>query len=83
MELRNGNVLVQGCCHRKSVVRKAVSKEPFQKVDSWLILKTCEELRNLQESDPDIGFTLRHKEVGTVRPKWDEKSCKGQELKCY
>ena len=69
MELRNGNVLVQGCCHRKSVVRKAVFEDPFQKADSWLILKTWEELRNLQESDPDKGLTLRHKEVGTVRPK--------------
>ena len=84
VELRSsGNILVQASCPRKSVVRKAVSKDPLQDVDSSLKLKTCKELRSLQESDPDIGFILRQKETGTVRPKWEEISCKSQECKCY
>ena len=82
VELRNsGNILVQDSCPENSLVRKAVSKDPFQEVDSWLKLKTCKELMNLQESDPDIGFILRQKEAGTVRPKWEDISCKGQKLK--
>ena len=84
VELRNsGNILVQDSCPKNSLVRKAVSKDPFQEVDSWLKLETCKELRSLEESDPDIGFILRQKEAGTVRPKWEDISCKGQELKCY
>ena len=73
VELRNsGNILVQDSCPKKSVVRKAVSKDPFQEVDSWLELKTCKELRSLQESDPDVGVILRQKEAGTVRPRWED-----------
>ena len=84
VELREKDKVSDHCdCPKKCSVRKVVAEDTFQKVDSWLNSKTCDELRNLQESDPDIGFLLKEKEVGHEKPKWEDISGKGQDLKRY